>query len=106
MMYARSFRYRVPSDKAGLCLGIAEEMARIYSSLLGKPLRRLLLVRDEGEEVAVEEIYMFDSWDEWRSLMEKSRGNENLSKLWDRFAEIVPEEAVTEEEWGYVEPHC
>ncbi len=106
MMYARSFRYKVPSGKAQRCLSIIEEMAARYREIMGSELRRTLLAREEGGTTLFEETYFFESWDEWRELMEKSKGDGRLSELWDEFEELLEGGEVFEEEWGFAQIVC
>ncbi len=105
-MYARSLRYRVAGDKAAECLRLAEEMVSRYERLLGHPLRHAILVREVEGEVEVSEIYFFGSWEEWRGLMEASRGDRVLEELWGRFSRLVPEDSIAEEEWGVARLSC
>lgn len=105
-MYARSLRYRVASNRAAECLRLAEEMVSRYERLLGHPLRHAILVREIDGETEVAEIYFFESWEEWRNLMEASKGDKGLEELWDRFSRLVPEDAVVEEEWGVAGLSC
>lgn len=100
-MFAKIFRYVVDRGKVQRVLEIISEMSSRFSRYGG--LRRLIMAREAETGVEIQEIYLFQDWKDWRELMERTKSDIELEKLWNEFVKMVGEENVIEEDWEVLE---
>ncbi|QOJ78422.1 hypothetical protein IG193_06610 [Infirmifilum lucidum] len=99
-MYAKTFRYRVEPEKLGEVISLVREMdTRMLSYNVA--FRKYTLVRENMGEVEFLEVYLFDGWEDWRKLMEHTRGDEKLEHAWREFESVV-KGVFSEDDWEVV----
>ncbi len=99
-MYAKTFHYRVGPEKFEEVINLIREIdTRMLSYNI--VFRKYTLVRENRGEVEFLEVYLFDSWEDWRKLMEYTRGDEKLEHLWREFESIV-QGNFSEDDWDVI----
>jgi len=99
-VYSRTFRYKVRSERLSEAVALIREMDSIMRSY-SVEFKKLTLIREAEGEAVLLEIYLFESWNDWRELMKRTQDDEKLEKMWQMFESIVAGE-ILEEDWEAV----
>ncbi|RLE58576.1 MAG: hypothetical protein DRJ35_07665 [Thermoprotei archaeon] len=101
-MYVKTFRYKVRRTLIDEVLDVNREMFERYKAYT--QLKKAILIRNVDEDLLeVLEMYVFESWNKWKELMEKTKDDKELEDLWNKFISLVSEDEIIEEDWEILE---
>lgn len=96
-MYCKTFRYSVKPEMLEMVLEVSHEIDGRMKDYF-ENFRKYVLIRESEGKVEVFEIYFFESWEEWRRLMDATLQDSVLEELWEKFERLIMGE-VLEEDW-------